>query len=508
MGNGRKIIDELFETFRKQVDDLERASTQGLDRLAERGVQELEDLREQVAAKSRLSGRPSPESPPRPSTPPTPSTPRTPPTPPTPPSSPFSAARRAEKASRTARSKERAARREVKAMKRERHAQRNARRANRSAARARKQAAGIRKDLGAGRGRSRWRRGESDDRSPAEIQHDRLVARARRRANQRIAFLTHLGSYVATLAIVLVTTRSVRVFAIVALSWGIGLFCHYLWALTAPKLRDRWVEQEVGARSADGVKTERREVETRSRRSLEDLSASIAHEIRNPITAAKSLVQQMGEDPGSNDNLEYAETALSELDRVERSISHLLRYARDEEPRMNILELRSVAIAAVEGLRDRAESAGVELTIEFDRAGEMPGDAEKLRRVIENLISNALEAIATTQVESPQVSILGGENLAGTEIWLRVIDNGPGISQPNSERIWSPFYTTREAGTGLGLALSRKTIEAHGGRIELVETQQTGTEFILSFPKDPNIASGQGLAARQVLATDHESETE
>ena len=57
--------------------------------------------------------------------------------------------------------------------------------------------------------------------------------------------------------------------------------------------------------------------------------------------------------------------------------------------------------------------------------------------------------------------MLGGENLAGTEIWVRVIDNGPGIMPEDRERIWSPFFTTRREGTGLGLALSRKTIEAH-----------------------------------------------
>ncbi len=343
--------------------------------------------------------------------------------------------------------------------------------------------------------RHRRSRAEPSPLDPAEREHQRLVARAHRRANRRIAFITHLGSYLATLGIVLVATRSFRVVAIVGLGWGIGVFCHYLWAMSAPALRDRWVEEEVGARAAEGVRSERREVETRSRRSLEELSASIAHEIRNPITAAKSLVQQMGEDPGSKQNLEYAETALSELDRVERSISHLLRYARDEEPRMEILELRSVAMAAVDGLRDRAASSGIELAIEFDRSGRMRGDAEKLRRVIENLVSNAIEAIRRAHPASPRVEVLGGENLAATEIWLRVIDNGSGIAPADRERIWSPFFTTRAEGTGLGLALSRKTIEAHGGRIELVADAaradaRQGSEFILTFPRDPNAESG------------------
>jgi two-component system sensor histidine kinase HydH len=273
---------------------------------------------------------------------------------------------------------------------------------------------------------------------------------------------------------------------LVALGWGIGIFIHYLFAIAAPKMRDRWVEAEVGARSERSVKTERRTVETRSRRSLEDLSASIAHEIRNPITAAKSLVQQMGEDPASDENLEYAGLALSELDRVERSISHLLRYARDEEPRFTSVRLGELARVAVDGLRERAASLGIELSLDCDSEGKMRGDPEKLRRVIENLISNAMDAVREADTPLGRIEVLGGENLAGNEIWLRVVDNGSGIPVEDRERIWNPFYTTKDSGTGLGLALSRKTIEAHGGRIELLSDLKQGTEFILSFPKDPN----------------------
>jgi signal transduction histidine kinase len=332
----------------------------------------------------------------------------------------------------------------------------------------------------------RRRRGkEVVEEDRAEVEHQRVLRRARRRANQRIAFLTHFGTFAATLALILVATRSLRVVTLVALSWGIGVFVHYLWAMAAPALRDRWVSDEVGARSPRAVASERRRVETRSRRSMEDLSASIAHEIRNPITAAKSLVQQMGEDPASDENLEYASIALSELDRVERSISHLLRYARDEEPRLVPISLRSVVLAAVDGLRERARAAGVELFVDFDREGRIRGDREKLRRVIENLISNALDAIAEVDVTRPRIEVLAGENLAGNELWIRVIDNGPGIAIEDRDRIWSPFHTTKEAGTGLGLALSRKTIEAHGGRIELRPDSKQGSEFVISFPKDP-----------------------
>lgn len=439
MSDGRRILDGLRDLFQDGIDDLERAGARHLDDLADRGVRTATGAAEAAAEKVRQqadelrSGR-----------------------------------RRTGRVGRVGREGEEASRSRDSFAEEGRRGRRKRRHK---------------------RDRKRGRRHEREL-DPVERESLRLEKRARRRANARIGFVTHFGAYLGTLALILVATRSVRVVAIVALGWGIGVFFHYLGALAAPRLRDRWIDREVGTRSARDVETERREVGTRSRRSLEDLSASIAHEIRNPITAAKSLVQQMGEDPASNENLEYADLALSELDRVERSISHLLRYARDEEPRFEQLELQSVTEAAVEGLRGRAQDEGVEIDLRFEGVGEIRGDREKLRRVLENLIANAIDAIAEASVDTPRVEILGGENLAGNEIWLRVLDPGTGIEPADRERIWSPFFTTKEKGTGLGLALSRKTIEAHGGRIELVADSKSGTEFLLSFPKDPNAEVG------------------
>lgn len=349
------------------------------------------------------------------------------------------------------------------------------------------------------KGRERKRKKSQPELDPAEVEHQKIVRRARSRASQRLGFLTHFVSYVSTLGIILVASRSFRAVIITALAWGIGVFAHYMAAIVAPRLRERWVRDEVYARSPRAVATERQKVETRSRRSMEDLSASIAHEIRNPITAAKSLVQQMGEDPASAENVEYADVALAELDRVERSISHLLRYARDEEPRFEEISLEEVVHAAADGLRERARVGGVNLSVDFDRAGAIRGDPEKVRRVFENLISNAIDALSAEAVERPRIEILGGENLAGSEVWIRVLDNGPGIAAEDRERIWSPFHTTKEAGTGLGLALTRKTVEAHGGRIDLeASSARRGTEFILSFPKD----QGEGSRRDRELSND------
>ncbi len=76
-----------------------------------------------------------------------------------------------------------------------------------------------------------------------------------------------------------------------------------------------------------------------------------------------------------------------------------------------------------------------------------------------------------------------GENLAGTEVWVRVKDNGPGIDAEAQRKLFSPFHTSKAGGTGLGLAICRKLVDAHGGSIEVSSAPGSGAEFLLIFPK-------------------------
>ncbi len=320
----------------------------------------------------------------------------------------------------------------------------------------------------------------------------RAYRAARRRANARLSFIAHFVPYVAV-CVFLLFVAGFRPAFIVALAWGVGIVCHYFFALVAPDLRRRFIEQEVTREVRETVPRERRSIEDRHARSLEQLSASIAHEIRNPITAAKSLVQQMGEDPASRENVGYANVALEELDRVERSISHLLRFAREEEIRFSELRMREVVDSALETFRDRLERSAVRVTPQIETDGVMKGDPEKLRRVLINLLGNALDSLEQSGTPEPRIEVSAGENLAGTEIWLRVRDNGPGIDPASLHRIFSPFYTSKENGTGLGLALSKKVVDAHGGSIEASSSPGDGAEFLLTFPK--RSAAGNGEAS-------------
>ncbi len=311
---------------------------------------------------------------------------------------------------------------------------------------------------------------------------ERAYLEARRAANRKIGFLSHLVPY-AAVCLFLFFVAGFRPAAIVGLGWGIGVALHYFFAIVAPRLRQDLIQREVRQQVHVNVSEQKRTLEGRHAQHVEELSASIAHEIRNPITAAKSLVQQMGEDPSSQDNVEYANVALEELQRVEKSISHLLRFAREEDVEMTDVHLADIVDSALETFRDRIAQIGVEVDLDVAPATDMRADPDKLRRVIINLLGNALDAFEEREIASPRLQIGSGENLAGTEIWIRVKDNGPGIEPERLDKIFSPFYTSKSSGTGLGLAISKKLVDAHGGSIEAHSAPGSGTEFVLTFPR-------------------------
>ena len=334
------------------------------------------------------------------------------------------------------------------------------------------------------------RRERRDAGRPAASPEQVAYHQARRRANLKFSFAAHFVAY-ASVCFFLLMVAGFKAAFVVALAWGIGLVMHYFFAIVAPDLRRRLIDDEVSREVETSRPRERRTLEDKHARSLEQLSASIAHEIRNPITAAKSLVQQMGEDPSSHENVAYANVALEELDRVERSISHLLKYAREEELQVSELRIAEVVESALETFRERIAKLGVVVTRELGGGGAMRGDPEKLRRVLINLIGNALDALEESRTPQPSLRLTAGEDLAGREVWLRVRDNGPGIEPEKLARIFSPFYTSKASGTGLGLAISKKLIDAHGGSIEASSTPGQGSEFLLTLPKQAGAGSAR-----------------
>jgi len=209
-----------------------------------------------------------------------------------------------------------------------------------------------------------------------------------------------------------------------------------------------------------------------------ELAARIAHDIRNPVTAARSLAQQLAAEAASPFAAEHG-LILEELERVERLVAALLRFARREEFRFEPVDLGELVRATLEHFRPRLERARIGVEVEAADGLVARADREKMRQVLVNLIENAMDALE----DIPDGRRLALAVLAtnGTAT-VRVTDSGTGIAPDALPHLFEPFFSRKAKGTGLGLAIARRTVEAHGGRIAVSRPPRTGTTFDIELP--------------------------
>jgi len=222
----------------------------------------------------------------------------------------------------------------------------------------------------------------------------------------------------------------------------------------------------------------RQSIEERDQQ-LQMMLSGIAHEVRNPLGGMALFAGLLKEEVAGNATaLEHLRRINTELDYLARVVNDFLDFARkrpvettEADPRQEAEEIKQLC----EGDLQRSQ---VRLEIRVDPAvGVVVWDRERMRRVMLNLVQNALQA-------SPAGStvLLSLERAAGG-IRLRVTDSGHGIPEDKRPLIFRPFFTTRQQGTGLGLALAKKIAEAHGGTISFTSTAGAGTTFELWLPE-------------------------
>jgi signal transduction histidine kinase len=307
--------------------------------------------------------------------------------------------------------------------------------------------------------------------------------RARKRAAAEAGFYVHLmwyGLVIGFLFCVNLITTSYPWFLWPALGWGLGLASHFSAVFGWRWIHERVFQPAIQREVQREVMQEKEVLRTEKQASLDELTATFAHEIRNPIAAAKSLVQQMGEDPTSHENVEYAKVALEELARVERSVSHLLKYAKEEDYRFENVNLAAVLDGALTQMRSKLEANAVKVSRSYLSGPTVRADADKLRQVFSNVIDNAIDAMADVKSDRRiELSIQGARGGLAT---VRIRDNGCGIPADKIPKIFNPFFTSKQNGTGLGLGVAKKVIEAHRGAIDVTSTVGAGTEFAISVP--------------------------
>ncbi|MEW6570227.1 MAG: ATP-binding protein [Nitrospirota bacterium] len=210
-----------------------------------------------------------------------------------------------------------------------------------------------------------------------------------------------------------------------------------------------------------------------------ELSSNIAHEIRNPIASLKGSIEMLKEDSiPKNYKEKLMEIALNEMERLNRIITDFLTYSRPTPPEVRKFDLHGLLDETIELLKN-VEMGENNISIHKQYSGilEVHADPQKLRQVFWNLGVNAMDAM-------PE----GGKLVVSTRdtdvFWgITFEDSGKGIEPANIEKIFYPFFTTKESGTGLGLSIAYRIIEEHSGRIKVESKPRNGTKFDVILPK-------------------------
>jgi two-component system sensor histidine kinase HydH len=210
---------------------------------------------------------------------------------------------------------------------------------------------------------------------------------------------------------------------------------------------------------------------------LGELSAGMAHEIRNPLGSIKGTAEILREGVAADDpKSEFADILIREVDRLNGVLEDFLHFAKPVPVEQSRFSLTKVVGDVLDLTRQQALRNHVEVHHALDEDRQLTGQGEQIKQALLNLVLNALQAM-------PEGGILevSSQNLA-QEVQIKVRDNGPGIAPENRERIFNPFVTTRESGTGLGLAITQRIVHGHDGRIVLESVPGQGASFTICLP--------------------------
>ncbi len=237
-----------------------------------------------------------------------------------------------------------------------------------------------------------------------------------------------------------------------------------------------------------------REAEYRRRdrlAALGEMAAGIAHEIRNPLNVMRNAAQRLlrATPEGSGEEREMSRFIVEEVDRLSRVVTQFLTFARHPLPEPQPTDVNALVRRTVDALEPEADAAGVRVDLHLDPALRPAHlDPEQGYRVLMNLMQNAFQQMAPA---GTGVLTLRTRNIAPAEeeadgaagfVQLEVQDTGPGIPADHLDRVFNPFFTTRENGVGLGLSLVHNIITAHDGEITVTSTEGSGAAFVISLP--------------------------
>jgi hypothetical protein len=216
---------------------------------------------------------------------------------------------------------------------------------------------------------------------------------------------------------------------------------------------------------------------------LGKLSSGMAHEIRNPLNFIGLAVDHLGtmvEEKGAGGEAEKREVIgriKEEIGRLNELVTNFILYGRPPELHRAAVRIPEVVAGVLRMAEERLSAQSISCRTEFADAGEIHADPDMLRRALMNLVGNALDAMPNGGV----LSVSAGPRADGSYSVV-VKDTGMGIRAEDREKIFEPYFTTKASGLGLGLVLTKKIVDAHGGEIFMESSPGKGTRFEVALP--------------------------
>ncbi|MDM7917120.1 MAG: ATP-binding protein, partial [Candidatus Eisenbacteria bacterium] len=226
---------------------------------------------------------------------------------------------------------------------------------------------------------------------------------------------------------------------------------------------------------------------------LGEISAKLAHEIRNPLSAIGGFARRIQKGLPANDpNGDYASIIVREIERLEAMVAEQLQFAKPIAPRVAMVDLNEVVRAAVQIAREEAEGRGIDLREQYQ--GGIPPmllAPDRLEQVLLNIVRNAMQSTR----EGQRIAVM----TRATEGWAQidVANNGERLEAEALERLFIPFASGRSAGSGLGLAIADQIVREHGGEIRVRTDPSWSVIFTVSLPIRSNAERRRGQDRRR-----------
>lgn len=210
-------------------------------------------------------------------------------------------------------------------------------------------------------------------------------------------------------------------------------------------------------------------------------TTGVAHEIRNPLTSIKGFIQLLNKRvPDESENKRLINLSMREIERLESLIKDLITYAKPSKPNIEWINARDICEDVIQVLSQRITQKKVNLNIDLPDGLYVTGDRKQLFQVFFNIILNAVQAV---KPETGVINIYANIDKEGDSIKIVIEDNGIGIPSEDWNKVFTPFFTTKDKGVGLGLAISRRIMEDNEGKLTFESKYGEGTKFVLELPK-------------------------